>query len=108
MSYKIRHTSIKFYLIIILMVSGCTGLLSPDRVEEPAPEDTILSMKIKAKLIESKELNGAGIHVKASNGLIVLTGFVETDSQRQLASHIVRHVPNVKRLDNRIQVKGLQ
>ena len=62
-------------------------------------------MIIKAKLIEAKELKAAAIHVDASNGTVTLSGFVETESQRQLASSITQRTPNVKRVDNQIKVK---
>ncbi len=105
MTYHIRHTWISGFLFIILGISGCAGLFTPQKVEEPPPEDVILAMKIKAELIEAKELNAAAIHVKASHGLVVLTGFVETESQRQLANKIARHMSGVKQVDNQIQIK---
>jgi osmotically-inducible protein OsmY len=105
MIYKICHAWISGYLFIMLGISGCAGLLSPQKVEEPPPEDIILAMKIKAKLIEAKELNAAAINVKASNGLVRLSGFVETESQRQLAGKITRRISNVKQVDNQILIK---
>lgn len=105
MIYKICHIWISGCLFIILGISGCAGLLSPQRIEEPPQKDIILAMKIKAKLIEAKELNAAAINVKASNGLVILRGFVETESQRQLAGKITRRISSVKQVDNQIQIK---
>ncbi len=103
--HKIRHTWIVGYLLVMIGISGCAGLFSPQAVEEVPAEDRILAMKIKAKLIEAKELKAAAIHVDASNGLVTLSGFVETESQRQLAGSITQRTPNVKRVDNQIKVK---
>lgn len=95
------------YLILIGGITSCAGLLNPHpiEIEEESQEDIVLAMKIKAELIEAKELNAAAIHVESINGLVVLKGFVETESQRQLASSITQKIPNVKRVDNQIKVK---
>jgi osmotically-inducible protein OsmY len=86
-------------------VNGCAGLHNAKTVEEIPQEDVVLAMKIKAKLIESKELNAAAINVEASNGLVKLSGFVETQSQRKLALSITQQIPNIKKVDNQIKVK---
>ncbi|PTN11998.1 BON domain-containing protein [Nitrosomonas aestuarii] len=101
----IRHIWILGFLIIMIGLSGCAGLLSTETVESASEEDVILAMEIKAKLIEATELSAAPIHVEASNGIVVLSGFTETESQRQLANSIARKTRNVKQVDNRIQVK---
>lgn len=104
---KIRKIWMIGYLILISGITGCAGLFSPHpiEIEEGSQEDVVLAMKIKAKLIEAKEFNAAAIQVESTNGLIVLKGFVETESQRQLASSITQKTPNVKRVDNQIKVK---
>ena len=104
---KIRHRGSIIYLLIMIEVSGCASLFSPQAVEEAPAEDRILAMKIKAKLIEAKELKAAAIHVDASNGSVTLSGFVESESQRQLATSITQRTPDVKQVDNQIKVKTL-
>ena len=101
---KVRHIWIVSYLLITVVISGCAGLFSP-KIEEAPQKDIILAMKIKAKLIKAEKLSAAAIHVETSNGVVILSGFVETESQRQLASAITQQIPNVKRIDNQIQVK---
>ncbi len=105
MIQKIRHIWILGYLIVMVGISGCAGLLSTESVERASEEDVILAMKIKAKLIEAPELSAAPIHVEASSGIVVLSGFTETDAQRQLARSIAEKTRDVKQVDNRIQVK---
>ncbi len=55
--------------------------------------------------MEAEKLNAAAIHVEASNGFVVLTGFVEKEDQRQLASKITRQITDVNQIDNQIKVK---
>ncbi len=75
-------------LSVVLMLSGCASLFDSQEVKEPPQKDLILAMKVKSKLMEAEKLNAAAIHVEASNGFVVLNGFVETEDQRQLASKI--------------------
>ncbi len=99
-----RHT-VLIACFLIATISGCAGLFTSQAVEEVPAEDKILAMNIKAKLIETKELKAAAIHVDASNGRVTLSGFVETESQRRLAGSITQRTPNVKHVDNQIKVK---
>ena len=103
--YKVRYLWFLSYLFIIVGINGCAGFPSPKTVEEAPQEDIVLAMEIKAKLIEAKELNAAAIHVEASNGLVTLSGFVETESQRELATSIAKQMPNAKKVENKIKVK---
>lgn len=102
---KKRYVYLIFYLFISIVMNGCAGLHNAKTVEEIPQEDVVLAMKIKAKLIEAKELNAAAINVEASNGLVKLRGFVETQSQRKLAHSITQKIPNVKKVDNQIKVQ---
>jgi len=94
-----------FYFFISVGINGCAGFHSSKALKEVSQEDIVLAMKIKAKLIEAKELNAAAINIEASNGLVKLRGFVETQSQRKLAHSITQQIPNVKKVDNQIKVK---
>lgn len=100
-----RCTWIIAFLHIILGASGCGSILSHEKVAQVPHKDVVLAMEIKAKLVEEPQISAAAIHVEATNGLVILSGFVETSSQRQLANSIAQQVPGVIRIDNQIQVK---
>jgi len=104
MIYTLRHVGIMGYLLMILSMTSCAGF-NPDAIEETPREDIILTMKIKAKLIEAEELKAAAIHVEAVSGSVRINGFVETESQRQLASSIIQQFPEVKQINNQLKVK---
>lgn len=97
------HRLIVAILILVFFIVGCSSL-SFRQQEQPDP-DSILAMNIRARLIDNDNLNAAAIQVKASDGLIVLSGFVDNDQQRKLASTIAQQNPEVKRIDNKIVVK---
>lgn len=105
MTHKVRFAWNICSLLVMITMSGCAGLLSPGTVKETPREDVILAMKVKAALIEEPKLSAAAIHVEISNDVVVLSGFVETKLQRQLASTVTHQVSGVKQVDNKIQVK---
>jgi hyperosmotically inducible periplasmic protein len=93
-------------LLVVMTLSGCAGLFSGrEGVEEEPREDVVMAMKVKAALIENAQLSAAAIAVEASNHQIRLSGFVETESQRQLASDVANQVPGVTAVINDIEVK---
>ena len=98
-----HHQFIAIFLITALLNVACTS--SPFRQKEEADPDSMLAMNIRAKLIENKNLNAAAIQVKATNGSIELSGFVDNEHQRKLASTITQQNPEVKRIANKIVVK---
>lgn len=92
-------------LFIVILLSGCAGLFSNEAIEPEPREDVILAMKIKSKLIESAEISAAAIHVEVSEGAVLLSGFAETETQRELAGTIAMQIFGVKQIDNQIEVK---
>lgn len=105
MILKMRFNQSIQCLIIVILLSGCASLFSPEAIEAEPREDVILTMEIKSKLIESAELSAAAIHVEATGGTVQLSGFVETEAQRELASTIAQKISGVKQVSNRIEVK---
>ncbi len=55
--------------------------------------------------LDALDLDAAAIHVEASKGVVQLSGFVEKESQRQLARAVAQRVSGVKQVKNRIEVK---
>ena len=95
-----------FYLLfIVILLSGCAGMINPETIEAKPQEDVILAMKIKSKFIQSDELSAAAIHVEASKSMVKLTGFVETVAQKELAGEIAQHTSGVSQVKNLIEVK---
>ena len=95
-----------FWLLTLLALSSCASLFGDaDGVKEKPREDVIMAMKVKSELIETSKLSAAAIEVEASHGRIRLSGFVESDSQRQLARDVASRVNGVKEVINDIEVK---
>ncbi|MFO1431651.1 MAG: BON domain-containing protein [Candidatus Competibacteraceae bacterium] len=91
-------------LASILVLTGCNTLFGGDVVKEEPPQDAAIATKVKAKLIEER-VGAAAIRVESDQGIVKLSGFVDSEQQRQRATTLARSVPGVKSVNNTIEVK---
>ena len=68
--------------------------------------DTTITTKVKAKLLETRDLKSTGIHVKTRDGVVSLTGSVPSSEQRQMALDAVRAIDGVSSVDDHLKVSG--
>ena len=91
-------------LTLVLALTGCTTLFGGDVVKEEPPQDAAIATKVKAKLIEER-VGAAAIRVESDQGVVKLSGFVDSEQQRQRATALAQSVPGVKSVTNTIEVK---
>ena len=68
-------------------------------------DDSILTAKVKAALIESDRTKAHEINVETKLGVVHLSGFVNDASAKAAAAEIARSVKGVKDVKNEISVK---
>lgn len=68
--------------------------------------DKEITTKIKIKLIEDSELKALSIDVDTVNGVVTLTGVVESERQRIKALEHAKSISGVKKVIDNLQVKG--
>jgi osmotically-inducible protein OsmY len=94
-------------IVALFLVNGCVG--SNSSVANSGPvryvEDSVLTAKVKAALIGQQGLKGFTIHVNSHRGIVQLSGFVNTDVQKELAGQIARNVDGVAELVNNLIVQ---
>ena len=91
--------------ISLLFVSGC---MQSGSMGNSAPvrfvEDSVLIAKVKTALIQQKGLEGFKIHVNAMRGVVQLSGFVDSDVNKELAGQIAKSVDGVNEVVNNLIV----
>lgn len=94
-------------LATLLLLGLLTACASPSVKETSGlgRQDSRGAVALKASLLAAPGLAGAAIDVTVEAGKVVLTGFVETDAQRQRAADIVREQSGDVEIDNRLTVK---
>ena len=65
----------------------------------PANGDAKISEDVRTALFHDAQFSGDnGIHVETRDGVVYLSGQVDTDTQRKNAENVARRVPGVKRV----------
>jgi hyperosmotically inducible periplasmic protein len=68
-------------------------------------DDTMLVSKVKAALIDAKDVKSGQINVEARGGNVQLGGFVTSKAMRDRALKVATDVSGVKRVDDALFVK---
>ena len=68
-------------------------------------DDSILTAKVKAKLIESSDTKAHEINVETKLGVVHLSGFVDSANAKARAAELAKSVSGVKAVKNEISVK---
>jgi hyperosmotically inducible periplasmic protein len=66
---------------------------------EPVVNDTWISTKVKSTLLLSRNVPGTAIEVDTNNGVVALSGTVDSTAERQLAIELARDIRGVRQVD---------
>lgn len=68
-------------------------------------DDTVLTSKVKAALIDTADVKSGQINVETEGGIVQLSGFVTGEGMKERAAKVTADVPGVTRVDNALIVK---
>ena len=69
-------------------------------------EDATITAKVKTALVGEPGLKALQINVDTANGVVTLTGAVDTPQSLERATQVAQAVDGVKSVDNRLNVKA--
>jgi hyperosmotically inducible protein len=69
-------------------------------------DDSSVTAKVKSALIDSSGTKAGDIKVETKAGVVQLSGFVESESQKSAATKVASGVKGVKSVQNNLSVKG--
>ena len=87
-------------VLVGLLLVGCavmTGRQSPGA----AVSDSTITTKVKSSFLGDPVVSALAIDVDTTDGVVVLTGFVASEQERQRAIQLAQAVEGVKRVDGR-------
>lgn len=81
-----------------------------EKAEEAAEyvDDAVITTKVKAVIFEDDNLSSMNINVETSNGIVQLSGFVESEADIDTAENLAATVKGVKDIENNLQVREEQ
>ena len=68
-------------------------------------DDSVLTAKVKAALLRERGLKSGDVHVETSQARVLLSGFVDSDDQKQRAVAVARRVDGVREVRDGINVR---
>lgn len=69
-------------------------------------DDSVLTAKVKAALIENDDTKAHQINVETKQGVVQLSGFVDSSSAKAAATSVAKSVTGVKDVKNELSVKS--
>src|SRR5437899_11681670 len=96
-----------FFFSIILLASlvGCASTSKQEGTGEYF-DDTVITTKVKAEILNEPSLKISEISVKTFKGEVQLSGFVSAQADINKAAEVTRSVKGVKSVKNDLHVKG--
>ncbi len=100
----------------VFLVSGCNRQEPVAATSTPAAavpattvgtelDDTVVTTRVKAALLEKPDIKGTDIKVETRKGVVQLSGFVESQAQIDLATSATRAVEGVKGVESAMNIK---
>lgn len=100
-----RFFGIAFLAAVLLAtIVGCASTAKQSSTGEYI-DDTVITTKVKAAILEDKELKVAEINVETFKGVVQMSGFVSSQSDINKAATLARSVDGVKSVKNDMRVK---
>lgn len=95
-----------------LSAAGCNQ--TQDSAGKPPPattvgteiDDSVVTTAVKSALLADAEIKSFAFKVETRQGLVQLSGFVESQAQIDRALELVSHVAGVKGVENHVSLKG--
>ncbi|RJR40985.1 MAG: BON domain-containing protein [Desulfobacteraceae bacterium] len=96
-------------LIVVLMVTFMVGLMAcqtpAGRSAGGVVDDATITSKVKTKLFADDRLSGFAIDVDTFKGDVTLTGGVDSESDKRLATQLAKEVDGVRSVNNLLKLK---
>ncbi|OIQ98002.1 osmotically-inducible protein Y precursor [mine drainage metagenome] len=113
---KSSHTNSKFTLLLALTStlalgaiavganSGCVETRTTDSTGQYV-DDSVITAKVKSALLGDNNVKSFAVSVETVKGVVQLSGFVNTQDQKDAAGKDARGVAGVKEVKNNLIVK---
>jgi len=93
------------FAILLASLFGCAGTSTKEGTGEYV-DDTVITTKVKAAILNEPTLSSAEINVETFKGAVQLSGFVNSQADINKAVEITRKVGGVTSVKNDMRLKG--
>lgn len=104
MKHLVRLFSASFLILVLLTAIGCGSTQKQEGTGEYL-DDTVITMKVKAAILNEPTLKSAEINVETFKGVVQLSGFVSSSANINKAIEVTKGVAGVKSVRNSMHLK---
>jgi len=99
-----RISTIVFIFVTSLFLNGCFAF---SQYEEPEQfmNSSIITSSVKIRLADTSGLETLSLTVETLNGRVLLSGFAQTQEQKDMAQQVAENTEGVKEVINHIVVQ---
>ena len=90
-------------LVVLFFMTGCQAMTGQTMGE--TIDDSYITGAVKTQLASDKMVSLTRVEVETNNGVVYLTGQVETAEQRSRIGSLALQVKGVKKVVNNVQVR---
>ncbi len=103
---KKRYTVIRIF-VALMMITAFVACASTPKQESTGEvvDDSVITAKVKSQIAADDLLKGYQVSVETRKGIVELSGFVNTQRDKDKAGQIARSVEGVKSVQNALIVK---
>jgi hyperosmotically inducible periplasmic protein len=88
-------------------VENNLSIQETNRTAGEVVDDNVLTAKVKAALIADPQVKAHEVNVETREGVVQLSGFVDSPEARSMAADVAKRVAGVKEVRNELQIKQL-
>jgi osmotically-inducible protein OsmY len=89
-------------LVVLFVMTGCQAMTGQTMGE--SIDDSVITSSVKTQLASDKLVTLTRVEVETNNGIVYLTGQVQTAEQRSHIGSLASQVKGVKQVVNNLQV----
>ncbi|MGH8531235.1 MAG: BON domain-containing protein [Gammaproteobacteria bacterium] len=101
---NIEHKRLVAAALAVVLFGGCAGSPTQESTGEYL-DDTALSTKVKTTLLQDPQVSGLAINVETFKGEVQLSGFANSEAERERAEALASSVDGVAAVKNDIRLK---
>lgn len=92
-------------LLVALSIASPAAFVAAQTQGAPNKDDAVISMRVKAALIANDATKASQINVETQDGVVQLSGFVDSAAMRAAATSSTKRVPGVKEVQNKLMIR---
>lgn len=111
---EFRTIGAAFAAVLAISLAACdkpveaTGAVAPGTTVGTEIDDTVVTTSVKSALLADPDVKSLDIKVETRKGEVMLSGFVDSQTQIDRATAVTNKVAGVKNVDNKLSLKVAQ